>query len=173
MKKPISTASRPRAREVMTWRQLCAIARTTITDDPSVPEWKERILDKVIALNFEMPTPRALHGVMDRYAHLLPPPPMYGPPPIHTRAEAEREEMTAAERLDPTKIPRADSRHPEGFERARPPSTSNDCGCSKPISGRRPLVCNLPKGHEGDHGLRMGASQTLFVRWARDAARDA
>lgn len=42
------------------------------------------------------------------------------------------------------------------------------CGATKPIDGRAaPLVCNLPSGHEGPHGISLGHLPP-YVTW-RDA----
>lgn len=61
---------RPRTGKPVEWRQLCAIARAVITSDRSIEdgEWKERIKDRLIALDLDYPLqldlfPRAMSAV--------------------------------------------------------------------------------------------------------------
>jgi hypothetical protein len=39
------------------------------------------------------------------------------------------------------------------------------CGAVHPVDGRPPLVCTLPLGHDGPHGI-IGSHGAVYVRWA-------
>jgi hypothetical protein len=43
---------------------------------------------------------------------------------------------------------------------------ANSCGAVKTVTGRRqPLVCTLPRGHQGPHGVALGGLEP-HVRWS-------
>jgi hypothetical protein len=50
---------RPPERKPVEWRQLCAIAREILTTSPTIDdfEWKERIKDRLFALELTYPAP--------------------------------------------------------------------------------------------------------------------
>ena len=150
-------------RELVTWRQLCAIVRTTITDDDDRSTWRARIVAKLEALHCRCQHPAMLERAMQRYDHLLPPTPAYP------------RQLPLPERPDPT-IVRAPARPPPpAMTRAGlSPPTWPVCGCSKPVSGATALRCTRAPGHDGEHGMHVsGLDSPLFVRWARSAADDA
>jgi len=76
------------------------------------------------------------------------------------------------EHLDPSPLPEIPRvRGPQEFTSIGsllPALPSNACGASKPISGRRPLRCTRPSGHDGDHGVYSDRLPgVLLVRWSR------
>lgn len=61
-------------REPVTFRQLCAIARTVILEAPTIDnlEWQERVKDRVIGLGFDYPEdPAKVHHAMAAVEHAL------------------------------------------------------------------------------------------------------
>lgn len=42
------------------------------------------------------------------------------------------------------------------------------CGHVKPISGRKPLICARPAGHDGDHATHNQVGE-LLVRWGQQS----
>jgi len=156
----MQTKRRPpeQPREPLTWRQLLAIARSAVTDDPDYGAWRDRVIRRLIALHFEVPSPATLTRALAFNAHLLPPPLPLTPP------------APRPERHDPTRIPRTrEALTGRGAmttiaEIIRSTPITTVCGCSKPISGSV-LQCTRPAGHAGDHG--MANAGVLFVRWAR------
>lgn len=153
-----ATTTSPRELAPIEWRQLCAILRTTISDDPSEAEWKLRSLDRLRALGFRA-HPAQLDRAMAALRHLLPRPSPPLPP------------LLRAPRPDPTIVPRG-SGQAAGFTpigAALPTATASACGNLKPILGRpAPLRCTRERGHDGAHGVHSGG--VLFIRWGGDDA---
>jgi hypothetical protein len=85
-------------------RQLCAIARAVLDDDPSVDdaEWKERVKCRLVAQGWAYPPPHALTAALDRVERATgrcrqPSLPIASPPPPgETGRELSADEARAA-----------------------------------------------------------------------------
>jgi hypothetical protein len=140
------------------FKRLCAIATELRADDDI--EWKHRVKDRVWELGFRLPHSNLVYRAIDaikftrsgnRIVQRPLPPPRSSPAvtePVRpwTRQAQESEGFVPVSSLSP-----------------RPPE--NACGCSKPVTGRPPLTCTRPAGHDGDHGLH--SHGLLLVRWSR------
>jgi hypothetical protein len=153
----------PEVPRLATFRYLCRLAREEIAHAPTMDdaEWNDRIRTRAMETGHRDPQRRDVYRVIDLVANSV----------RHIRRHPAARPSTAPPREAPNPFPDlprsrgpADLTSIATIARASTPSTV--CGNSKPVSGRSPLVCNRPAGHEGDHGLSIHGLDV--VRWGRE-----
>jgi hypothetical protein len=165
-----TTTRRILEREPIGWTSLLKVMGDTLGTVSTFVDWKGAIVDRVIEQGFSLPIPATFDRAMDRCVATArrrrdpraawlwtPPAPPLAPAPTphddptirHRPATPDPPTWTSIDRL------------------ASP--TSSACGASKHGSAMRPLRCNRPDGHDGDHGMSVKPGGVIFVRWAREA----